>query len=229
MTRRLLAVTLLFLACGSDPVGPDGVLHVLFVGNSLTYANDLPGMIFRMGQADGVVIEAVDVSVGGYGLEDHWDDARSRGALSEGGWDVVVLQQGPSSLPANQENLAIWATTWANAIRQRGGTPALYMVWPERERLDVLPDVIASYRNAARAADARLYAAGEAWQAAWDTDPLLPLYDADQFHPSVMGTYLAALTIYRGLTGRDPPSLGGLGISATDDAVLQAAARNAAQ
>jgi len=39
-----------------------------------------------------------------------------------------------------------------------------------------------------------------------------------------MGSYLAALTIYRGLTGREPPSLTDLGISAEDDAVLQAAA-----
>jgi len=38
-----------------------------------------------------------------------------------------------------------------------------------------------------------------------------------------MGSYLAALTIYRGMTGRTPPSLGGLGITAATDSVLQAA------
>lgn len=229
MTRSLLAISLAILACGSDPTGPNGTLHVLFVGNSLTYSNNLPDMLSRIGGADGVVIETEDVSVGGYALEDHWANAQSRAALAEGGWDVVVLQQGPSSLPANQENLATWASTWADAIREQGATPALYMVWPERARLDALPVVIASYRNAALEADARLYAAGEAWQAAWEADPTLPLYGPDEFHPSVMGSYLAALTIYRGLTGRSPPSLGGLGISADDDAVLQAAAREASQ
>ena len=36
-----------------------------------------------------------------------------------------------------------------------------------------------------------------------------------------MGTYLAALTIYRGLTGRSPPSLApSLGIAERDDALL---------
>lgn len=229
MIRSLLAITLATLACGADPTAPNGTLHVLFVGNSLTYWNDLPGMLSRMGSADGVVIETEDVSVADYALEDHWGNAQSRAALAEGGWDVVVLQQGPSSLPANQQNLATWASTWADAIREQGGTPALYMVWPERARLYALPAVITSYRNAALEADARLYAAGEAWQAAWDVDPMLPLYGPDEFHPSVMGSYLAALTIYRGLTGRSPPSLDGLGISADDDAVLQAAAREAAR
>ena len=39
------------IACGSSPVGlPDGDLdpadlNILFIGNSLTYTNDLPGML----------------------------------------------------------------------------------------------------------------------------------------------------------------------------------------
>jgi len=226
--RRIAVLAVALTACAADPVGSDGVLRVLFVGNSLTYSNDLPGMLHRLGDADGLVIEAADVSLGGYALEDHWGNPAARDALAEGGWDVVVLQQGPSSLPESRANLVTWAGTWAEAIRGRGATPALYMVWPERARLDVLDEVIESYRLAAREADADLYAAGEAWQAAWAVDPGLPLYGDDDFHPSVMGTYLAALTIYRGLTGRAPPSLTGLGISAGDDAVLQAAAREAA-
>lgn len=228
-TPRVLAALLAgTLACGSDPGGDDGILHVLFVGNSLTYENDLPAMLRRMGTADGLIVETVDASVPGFALEDHWSYPPSRDALDEGGWDVVVLQQGPSSLPASRDNLVTWAGVWADAIRDGRATPALYMVWPERERLNVFDDVVLSYRTAAQQADAELYAAGEAWLAAWETDPGLPLYGADGFHPSVMGTYLAALTLYRGLTGRTPPSLGGLGISDEDDAVLQAAAREAA-
>lgn len=227
--RGFTALALTILACGSDPIGSgDGALHVLFVGNSLTYSNDLPGMLHRLGAADGLTVETEDVSQGGYALEDHWGNSRSRDALTARAWDVVILQQGPSSLPESRENLVTWARVWADAIVAQGGTPALYMVWPERARLDVFDDVVVSYRTAAEEADADLYAAGEAWQAAWDADPDLPLYGDDDFHPSVMGTYLAALTIYRGLTGRTPPSLTGLGISAADDAILQAAARDVA-
>jgi hypothetical protein len=228
---RALLLPLLVVSCGSDPVWSDGgLLRALFVGNSLTYFNDLPGMLERMASADGFRrLETLDVSQASYSLQDHWGDPNSRAALAEGGWGVVIMQQGPSSLPENRENLVTWTRTWAEAIRAQGGVPALYMVWPDRSRLDFFDDVSVSYRTAAAEADTELYPAGDAWRAAWDEQFTLPLYGPDDFHPSVMGTYLAALTIYRGLTGRDPPSLTGLGISAADDAILQRAARTAVE
>ena len=67
-------------------------------------------------------------------------------------------------------------------------------------------DVIRSYANAAKAADAELYPAGLAWQAAWRRSPTLPLYGPDGFHPSPLGTYLAAIVVLAGLT--DEPPLG---------------------
>lgn len=228
-SRLLLVLAAAMLACGSDPdrvTGPEPIpdiplapLRVLFVGNSLTYYNDLPGMLEDMGSAADRQIETVDVSQGGFALEDHWNTGPARDSLHNGRWNVVVLQQG-----ASHENLETWAVTWANAVRAADARPALYMVWPERARLDEFPAVILSYRRAAEAAGAELYEAGEAWRAAWSTDPDLPLYGPDDVHPSVMGSYLAALAIYRGMMESEPPSLTNLGISAEDDAVLQAAA-----
>ena len=228
--RRALLVCLFPLACGADPVWPNGEsLRVLFIGNSLTYTNDLPGMLQRLSAADsGRSLEVRDLSRAGYALEDHWADALPRQVLSDGGWDVVILQQGPSSLPESRENLVTWASTWADAVRAQGGVAALYMVWPERARMEFFDDVSLSYRTAARAADALLFPAGDAWVAAWDEDPDLPLYGPDDFHPSVMGTYLAGLTIYRGLTSRAPPSLDISGVSHAQNAILQEAARRAA-
>jgi len=49
--------------------------------------------------------------------------------------------------------------------------------------------------------------AGEAWRAAWRRDSTLALYGPDAFHPSILGTYVAALVIYGGLTGRSPLGL----------------------
>ena len=36
---------------------------------------------------------------------------------------------------------------------------------------------------------------GEAWRSAWRIDPNIALYGPDGFHPSLMGTYLAALVV----------------------------------
>jgi hypothetical protein len=88
-----------------------------------------------------------------------------------------------------------------------------------------------SYTNAAEGAGAALYPAGEAWRAAWMVDADLPLYDTDDYHPSRMGSYLAALTIFRGLTQRSvvglpvpdgvPDDLGGVLQQAAEQATAQ--------
>ena len=216
-------------ACGDEPTPPGGGadLRVLFLGNSLTYTNDLPQMLRQLAAEDGRSIETRDASQANFALEDHWQASLSRAALNDGPWDVVIMQQGPSSLPQNRANLVTWTGVWAEAIRADGAVPALYMVWPDASRLAFFDDVSTSYQVAADSAGTALYPAGEAWRAAWARDSTLALYGPDDFHPSVAGTYLAALTIYRGLTGREPPSLDGIGISAADDAVLRAAARDA--
>lgn len=45
--------------------------------------------------------------------------------------------------------------------------------------------------------------AGQAWLNAWRESPALPLYGPDGFHPGPLGTYLAALVVFEGITGVD--------------------------
>ena len=52
-------------------------IRVLFVGNSLTQANDLPLMVSALAAGFGVQIQGTDVSQGGFSLEDHWNDRRA--------------------------------------------------------------------------------------------------------------------------------------------------------
>jgi hypothetical protein len=55
---------------------------------------------------------------------------------------------------------------------------------------------------AAVRAGGMFFPAGEAWRAAWARDSTLALYGPDGFHPSPLGTYVAALVIAERLTGR---------------------------
>jgi hypothetical protein len=192
---------------GEQPAGREP-LRVLFVGNSLTAANDLPGAVADIAEAAARrPVETRTIAPGGVSLEDHWRSTGARRALAEGSWDVVVLQQGPSSLPESREHLARWATRWADEAREHGARPALLTVWPEEERLSALPDVVASYAAAAETSGAALLPAGAAWRAAWHRDPGLALYGSDGLHPSKLGTELAALVVYAGLTGASPGGL----------------------
>jgi hypothetical protein len=105
------------------------------------------------------------------------------------------MQQGPSSLPENQILLRDWSLQFAPLIRAAGAQPALYMVWPESARRTAFEAVAAAYTGAAVAVDGMLFPVGRAWLEAWKLDSALPLYGGDGFHPSVAGTWLAALVM----------------------------------
>jgi hypothetical protein len=207
-TPLLFVLLALVLAgCARAPLD-DGrePMRVLFVGNSLTHTNDLPAVVATLARGLGTEIEYEMIAPGGVSLEDHWNAGRVPAEIASGKWDAVVMQQGPSALPESQVNLREWAERLAELAREHGVRPALLTVWPEGYRSNVLPEVIASYANAAKAAGAELYPAGVAWQSAWSRTPSLPLYGPDAFHPSPLGTYLAALVVCAGLTGKQPPA-----------------------
>jgi hypothetical protein len=183
--------------------------RILFIGNSLTYVNDLPGMVEGISRAAGdePPLEAEMVAFGGYALADHLAQGDAARAIARGGWDVVVLQQGPSTLPESRMLLVRDARRFAEQIRAVSARPALYGVWPEEERLYAFDAGIASYRAAAEAVDGLLFPAALAWKTAWRSDPAFPLYGPDRFHPSPLGTYLAALVIYAEVRDQAPVGL----------------------
>jgi hypothetical protein len=236
------AAALVALACSSGGLTPETPSlapphRILFVGNSLTYTNDLPGMVAALAAAGGVPAAVESVTIPGASLTDLWDDGAALAAIDRGGHDVVVLQQGPSSLPESRAALVADARRYDARIRAAGGRPAFYMVWPAADRAAYFDDVAASYRTAAETVHGLLVPVGTAWRAAWRRDPSLPLYGPDRFHPSVEGTYLAALTMYAVLFDRSPRGLparleraGGavVEVPPAHAPVLQAAAEEAA-
>src|SRR5262245_30285705 len=77
------------------PAPVDG--RVLFIGNSLTEANGLPALVETLSrQGGGTSINTASVVAGGFSLEDHWNQGTAQRRIAEGGWAIVVLQQGPS-------------------------------------------------------------------------------------------------------------------------------------
>lgn len=175
--------------------------RVLFIGNSLTEGNDVPGMVRALATAAGLGWRVEAELVGGAGLQQHWERGLVQQRIRAGQWDAVVLQQGPSSLPESRANLRQWTGEFDRLVRQAGGRSALYMVWPELSRLEVFDRVRDSYALAARDVDGWFLPAGEAWRAAWREEPGLQLYGGDGFHPTVAGSWAAALTIFAGLSG----------------------------
>jgi hypothetical protein len=227
----LLLVLLAFSSCGSNVTEPDPEgLRILFIGNSLTYSNEMPGMLALMLDAADVAVGRIEtVAFPDFGLEDHWTGGPALSRIAEGDFDVVVMQQGPSATEG-RPSLLEYSQRFAGEIRAAGGSPALYMVWPSVFRDFDFDGVSDSYRTAAEQVDGILFPAGEAWRAAWQRDPDLALYAGDGFHPSPLGSYLAALVMFGQLAGSNaapvPPALG---LTISDDlaALLQEAAAEA--
>lgn len=206
-----LALLLSPSGCGLGSVEPDedpspdpaATTRILFVGNSLTYVNDLPGMVKALADSAGVAgVQTAQVAKPDYALEDHWNDGQANRVISKGGWTYVVMQQGPSAVLANRANLRQWVGTFAALVRTKGGTPALYQIWPQQVNLSDFDASSESYRLAAMDVSGVFLQAGNAWRAAWARDPSLVLYAPDGLHASVAGTYVAALTVFGGIFHR---------------------------
>jgi hypothetical protein len=181
--------------------------RILFIGNSLTYTNDLPRMVRdAVAHGSGVVVDTGTVAFPDFSLEDHWNDGRARRALQSGRWTIVVMQQGPSAGAEGRRVLREFAQKFAALARARGARAALCTVWPARPRLGDFDAVIESHRLAARDAGGEAVPVGAAWRDVLAQDPSLALYASDGLHPSRVGTYLAALVFREWLTGE--PSTG---------------------
>lgn len=194
---------------GSFPSGPApaGGLRVLFLGSSLTYANDMPHLVAALGRAVGRTIDVAVIARGGASLEDQWSRGEALRRIRGERWDFVVLQQGPSSLPESRENLRDYTRRLAEPIQKAGARPALYMVWPSADRLAWFDAVRDSYTLAAEDVGGMLIPAGEAWREVWRRDPKVALFRKDGVHPSPTGSFTVALSVFGMLCGRSPVGL----------------------
>ncbi len=205
--RIVVAVALLVAGLAYRAEAQDEGLRVLFVGNSLTYQNDLPGILQALIDSAGLGPSTMArVAFPNFGLEDHWVDGTARTAISSQRWSIVALQQGPSATEG-RPSLLEFTERFAPLIIGAGARPALYMVWPSRARAFDFDGVSESYRMAADLVGGLLFPVGDAWRAAWRMDSTLALYGPDGFHPSPSGSYLAALVMFEQITGRSPVGL----------------------
>jgi len=200
---------------------------VLFIGNSLTAANDLPSLVEAIAKANGDRISTKTIAYPNYSLEDHWERGDAKRAITKGKWSFIVLQQGPSALAESRVLLIDYAKRFAAEANRVSAKTALFMVWPSAARASDFDRVRFSYESSASEAGAIFLPAGQAWRIAWQRDPRLEFYGPDGYHPTQLGSYLAALVIYAGLTGTTPTRSGAGFVSKEESMILREAALQA--
>src|SRR6185295_10469868 len=82
---------------------PAGGHHVLFIGNSLTYTNDLPGTVADLARSVGDTIRVESVALPNFAVIDHaLGQSNAVDVIKSQSWEFVVLQQGPTTVGVNR-------------------------------------------------------------------------------------------------------------------------------
>lgn len=186
-----LAALLLVGALSASGQAPPAKLRVLFIGNSYTYFNDLPGLVERLSAADRP-IEARSVIEGGATLEQHWSVGLALKRIQQGGWDFVVLQEQSGRPVLDRPRMFEYASAFDAEIKKHGGRTVLFLTWPRQSRPELQPQITQAYEQLARELGAEVAPVGPAWQKVSQRNPNMELYLPDGAHPSLAGSYLGA-------------------------------------
>ena len=193
---------------------------VLFIGNSYTYFNNLPGMLTDLSTSLGDYVQPTSQVAGGATFQVHATNPATYTAINSADWDFVVLQaqsQEPSfpDSQVNSETLP-FAEQMADSIRNNSicSNILMFMTWgrengdPQWVPISTFDGMNSRLRNAyirmADSIDASISPVGVAWKYVRDNYPSIQLYSPDGSHPSLEGAYLEECTFYASLFRKSP-------------------------
>ena len=170
---------------------------ILFVGNSLTYSNEMPLILEKIGLQFDKKIETDMVCLPNYAIIDHLNDGKIQQKIAAENYDYVIIQQGPSSQEIGRKMLINDGSKIAKLCKKYNSTLGYFMVWPSKQYYFTFDKVIANHAEAAKINNAILFEVGTNWKQYRVQKNKTSLYGPDQFHPSKAGSFFAALTIFK--------------------------------
>ena len=189
---------------------------VLFIGNSYTYVNNLPQLIKDIALSKTDTLEFDQSTPGGYSFQNHCLNAVTWTKIRSQNWDAVVLQaqsQEPSFKPVDvMTGTYPYAKQLCDSIKVINPCTEIifYMTWG-RKNGDAsncsyfaplctyngmqarLRESYMLFKDSFKTSVAPV---GVAWKTVRQVLPAVNLYQPDDSHPSVEGSYLAACVFY---------------------------------
>lgn len=187
--------------------------RVLFVGNSLTYVNDLPATLRALAAAQPTPakIETQTFVAPGGSLAERWDDGKAAAALGEGHWDAVVLQERGGLLacmvdPAQRTQPDCRASDhahrdFAERATAAGARVLLLSTWGPDTQYQSKLDRAA--KQLASRIDARVVPAGATLRTLAQRNGEKATFP-DGIHPSVLATLVMAVQLHEAIVGTAP-------------------------
>jgi hypothetical protein len=209
--KLLLVLFVISVMLGRASSGQQDVStkRILFIGNSLTYYNDVPKMVGAIYSAvDGLYDLEVDLlAEGGISIEQHLSKGALKPKLTSTVYDFVVIQDFggwplcDTSFPACSSNTAPLSTA-IDMVRKSGAKPIWFLTYqskPIKQR-----ELSFESHQIASQLDVDIADIGAAMldfsTANEMTNILLPNY-----HPNTLGSWIAAATIVRTLVDKPLP------------------------
>lgn len=199
-------------AANEQGAGEARELRVLFVGNSLTYVNNLPATLRALAAAQPKptrITTATFVAPGGT-VAERWKDGHAATALRGGKWDAVVLQERGGLLAClvdteqRQQSECRAAERahkqFAELAKASGARTLLFATWGPDEGWQLKLDRAIKQLASRTSADIvpigsalRVYAAKHSQETTFP----------DKVHPSLPATLVMAAQLYRAITGSE--------------------------
>lgn len=220
--------------------------NILFIGNSYTEVNDLPNVLSNVAASVNIEMTSERNTPGGCTFMQHCNN-QSMTLIKQGGWDIVVLQeqsQNPS-FPDYQVQAEVFpfAKRLVDSIYKYNdcAIPMFYMTWGRKygdagnaaefpplgtyEGMDSL--LYERYMYMKETNNAAVSPVGRVWRYLRNNHPNIELYQGDNSHPTLAGTYAAACSFLAAIWSIDPTLVTYVpyAIDPTEAAQIRAAAK----
>ncbi len=175
-------------------------IDILFVGNSLTYYNNLPKIVKRMAnRSNEEKVTTEMLAFPNFSISDHWNGGKIQKLINSKKFEYIVIQQGPSSSKEGKRMLLETGEKISNLCKKNNAKLCFFMVWPSKQKQKLFDNVIINYTEAATKNNAILLPVGKVWKKDFELTNDFSYYDKDGVHPSLKGSRKAAKIIVKNL------------------------------
>jgi hypothetical protein len=209
--------------CAGQPDKPAEPYRVLFIGDSTTSRNDIPGKFARLAELGGHEVIVASSTRDYTSLATHFRLPQTTGKLESEDWDVVILQENEAILlnPESRQQYTVpMIEKYIELVDGMKGVILLYSSIGFRDGLvdfeefknldsyDSSQDAVdTAYLEIGNQLELPIAPVGAVWRQVYDTGPAFDLWQLDGFHVSPEGAYLAACVFYTVIYNQSPLDL----------------------
>jgi hypothetical protein len=208
-TKMRIVVVFIFQAAGAFS---QAETSVLFIGNSLTFSNNMPFKFKEIAESYGRKIHVDTVVKRGMDLNYHSNQKNTFQKIRSRKWTYVVIQGHSTEFARSEEEVNAGTKPYAkkiiDSIRKNYGCTKIlfYETWGYKNGISTTP-LIANYdlmqsvieKEYLRFTDVfsvGMVPVGAAWRKVVEKHPTINLYNEDLYHPTKEGSYVAACSFY---------------------------------